>query len=148
MGGENWGCLARRLRESGSSPRGRGKLACQLVDGCSAGLIPAWAGKTSSGKSADSSFAAHPRVGGENVLVGARDRLREGSSPRGRGKPSGDSQESHRVRLIPAWAGKTLIVDRPANPQAAHPRVGGENAAARSVSRVPIGSSPRGRGKP
>ena len=52
----------------------------------------------------------------------------EGSSPRGRGKPERLSVERCLERLIPAWAGKTVIVLDIVLPFA--------------------GSSPRGRGKP
>ena len=70
-----------------------------------------------------------------------------GSSPRGRGKPLTTAACLGLVRLIPAWAGKTMrwTTRRQSNP--AHPRVGGENA--RLAERPPArrGSSPRGRGK-
>ena len=45
-GGENTQLATTPTPPPGSSPRGRGKLACQLVDACAAGLIPARAGKT------------------------------------------------------------------------------------------------------
>ena len=53
-------------------------------------------------------FAAHPRVGGENADQGLTSTLKNGSSPRGRGKPC--MPVAFRVvnRLIPAWAGKTV----------------------------------------
>ena len=52
---------------------------------------------------------AHPRAGGEN---GER-----------------DSRRGHRVRLIPARAGKTRLHARPSGAVKAHPRAGGENHA-------------------
>ena len=67
VGGENWeGCHA-SPRASGSSPRGRGKRVVAVVNTKGGGLIPAWAGKTSSGKWRRIFFQAHPRVGGENA---------------------------------------------------------------------------------
>ena len=50
----------------GSSPRGRGKR--DKAEGGLGGvrLIPAWAGKTSTGLRLTSCPWAHPRVGGEN----------------------------------------------------------------------------------
>ena len=66
MGGENGGgslCICYLL---GSSPRGRGKRGQVERPLQSAGLIPAWAGKTSSQPTALLMTRAHPRVGGEN----------------------------------------------------------------------------------
>ena len=51
---------------SGSSPRGRGKLAAQMREGLAARLIPAWAGKTRDTGPAYGDRPAHSRVGGEN----------------------------------------------------------------------------------
>ena len=51
-------------------------------------------------------------------------------------------------RLIPAWAGKTLLISFFEVRGAAHPRVGGENSAHLIKGCEITGSSPRGRGKP
>ena len=50
------------------------------------GLIPAWAGKTLNGQAITTWTKAHPRVGGENVVLRAGFFSAVGSSPRGRGK--------------------------------------------------------------
>ena len=132
----------------GSSPRGRGKPRLFGRRGPLHGLIPAWAGKTSPADSPSICVPAHPRVGGENAYILNPDRLRGGSSPRGRGKPALRRAWALRIGLIPAWAGKTPALAAKSPKCAAHPRVGGENPwTARSVSWV-HGSSPRGRGKP
>ena len=52
------------------------------------------------------------------------------------------------MRLIPAWAGKTLMDLDLAAPDPAHPRVGGENFISFPHYVLRVGSSPRGRGKP
>ena len=70
---------------------------------------------------------AHPRVGGENVWWQWSTRRAVGSSPRGRGKPRRGSGAESFSRLIPAWAGKTLIILRELQANSGHPRVGGEN---------------------
>ena len=90
---------------------------------------------------------AHPRVGGENNENGDIPSVGQGSSPRGRGKPTHNQDGIHARGLIPAWAGKT--VPRPARPSSppAHPRVGGENASQIGQVIGVVGSSPRGRGK-
>ena len=106
VGGENHFSRRPITLRRGSSPRGRGKpLEVQDAGGVPR-LIPAWAGKTSSGCASSSPHRAHPRVGGENRTrqgaywldeahprVGGEN-LRaissnlsgSGSSPRGRGK--------------------------------------------------------------
>ena len=134
-------------RLSGSSPRGRGKQARvgAQVDGY--GLIPAWAGKTPPPSSAPSLQAAHPRVGGENSGWATAAARSSGSSPRGRGKLGRGLGVHRSIRLIPAWAGKTITYGDPDGQGEAHPRVGGENRTVRIVSPPHAGSSPRGRGK-
>ena len=126
-GGENNGRTWIHGRHGGSSPRGRGKLDGLGDHTLDRGLIPARAGKTVPVSISGQRPWAHPRAGGENVLVCALNRLHEGSSPRGRGKPRADDEEGAAVRLIPARAGKTMR----------------RAYRASGVS----GSSPRGRGK-
>ena len=51
--------------------------------------------------------SAHPRVGGENLPNIGQSAGKDGSSPRGRGKPDAEFLADLLGRLIPAWAGKT-----------------------------------------
>ena len=90
---------------------------------------------------------AHPRVGGENAINSLGAGIAEGSSPRGRGKRYLSSNGDHRPGLIPAWAGKTSRHPPTPGPDAAHPRVGGENISGLFIDAAAKGSSPRGRGK-
>ena len=131
----------------GSSPRGRGKQRRRLGHHARRRLIPAWAGKTTSPPGTSRPKAAHPHVGGENAPETSDKDVVTGSSPRGRGKRTGAIAPVPLVGLIPAWAGKTARCDGASSPNAAHPRVGGENQ--RQGNRIvrPRGSSPRGRGK-
>ena len=66
-------------------------------------------------------------MGGENSWKLKGKAITSGSSPRGRGKRSKVRRLANQVRLIPAWAGKTVGGDRDAAGAGAHPRVGGEN---------------------
>ena len=91
------------------------------------GLIPAWAGKTKGGTTLHQGSWAHPRVGGENS------------------HPSVSGEDA--PWLIPAWAGKTSLRRQAWLGQSAHPRVGGENQRRVGRRELPVGSSPRGRGK-
>ena len=131
----------------GSSPRGRGKRRSghQCLRSCR--LIPAWAGKTSGRAGGLAVRRAHPRVGGENVVLRRLSAVAAGSSPRGRGKPTTPEAGQQWPRLIPAWAGKTWLRAVILPSPGAHPRVGGENVVAETKNFSRAGSSPRGRGK-
>ena len=113
VGGENYTVSKRKATWFGSSPRGRGKLISTVVGVISGRLIPAWAGKTSPGTRSTTRRSAHPRVGGENSPPSRIDAGQAGSSPRGRGKRDVNLRARGEVRLIPAWAGKTVPRSRP-----------------------------------
>ena len=147
VGGENGTCSGSRPGVPGSSPRGRGKHALAVARLDSAGLIPAWAGKTRPGRRPPGLSRAHPRVGGENVIGTFVAGFKTGSSPRGRGKREGARLRPGSRRLIPAWAGKTARPRPPTSQARAHPRVGGENLIGVAADLSAQGSSPRGRGK-
>ena len=108
VGGENRSGSGWLIIGPGSSPRGRGKQSCRCVPWVLSRLIPAWAGKTASLPVSESNRAAHPRVGGENADQGLTSTLKNGSSPRGRGKPVSPTRNRVNRGLIPAWAGKTM----------------------------------------
>ena len=113
--------------DQGSSPRGRGKRGVEVDEAGRFGLIPARAGKTTSGRMTRASRRAHPRAGGENRLGAG---WRRGGSGR-----------------IPARAGKTRDRTRRGTNRRAHPRAGGENQLSHVDLEGIVGSSPRGRGK-
>ena len=148
MGGENHVPRGRPIDGKGSSPRGRGKLGAGKESAGIARLIPAWAGKTLRGESSMTTTEAHPRVGGENFVHSPHISKIRGSSPRGRGKPTGSPVRPSLPGLIPAWAGKTGPRRVLWRVRRAHPRVGGENEHKTNPPKCCLGSSPRGRGKP
>ena len=147
VGGENAPADTGPASYRGSSPRGRGKRRRSEGPVSSPRLIPAWAGKTPADRRGGPRVKAHPRVGGENDDTGGESRVIGGSSPRGRGKLLHLICQFQVRRLIPAWAGKTRAFGRFFRRRRAHPRVGGENAAAQVRADGHGGSSPRGRGK-
>ena len=65
--GENRLYQALLLRVAGSSPRMRGKLVEHYIGTARGRLIPAYAGKTPSLRTALGRLGAHPRVCGENA---------------------------------------------------------------------------------
>ena len=147
VGGENKESVSVYKTYWGSSPRGRGKLGHPAHAHRPPGLIPAWAGKTSTVRCASSRARAHPRVGGENSCASSVCLLLGGSSPRGRGKRGYSGARYGNRWLIPAWAGKTHSPRGRRQPPRPHPRVGGENSWKLKGKAIVSGSSPRGRGK-
>ena len=90
---------------------------------------------------------AHPRACGENFIPRPRAAPFGGSSPRMRGKLTGELIHRGTTGLIPAHAGKTLGGIRFRWSAWAHPRVCGENPPAFYCRYGHPGSSPRMRGK-
>ena len=133
---------------TGSSPLTRGKLSRGGSCGDGAGLIPAHAGKTRMQARELSTDAAHPRSRGENLIGAVRTLVVTGSSPLTRGKPLGGGVRARGDRLIPAHAGKTMVVTSCVGAGEAHPRSRGENMQLSSVFNPVSGSSPLTRGKP
>ena len=146
--GENGLAVSGSSGASGSSPRVRGKRDHGLLRARPPGLIPARAGKTVTCCSNLSRSAAHPRACGENTMATPSVAMATGSSPRVRGKRRGDGREQHRVRIIPARAGKTAGRTRSPATSSDHPRACGENLRLETVYGWYAGSSPRVRGKP
>ena len=112
------------------------------------GLIPAHAGKTLPSCDGICGPWAHPRSRGENGFDSHCTLLTTGSSPLTRGKP--DDVDGFHVGpgLIPAHAGKTIVVADPRDRSGAHPRSRGENLCGQVVLLLGCGSSPLTRGKP
>ncbi len=146
VGGEHTHTTMTSRAARGSSPRGRGTRYFSRQDADRNRFIPAWAGNTRQLPPASTYAAVHPRVGGEHADAGQDGGTGHGSSPRGRGTRLRNASDEAMVRFIPAWAGNTVAPLSAAFPPPVHPRVGGEHAGPRALTRCPAGSSPRGRG--
>ena len=131
----------------GSSPLTRGKPHSVPELPIRRRLIPAHAGKTAISSLYSAGLAAHPRSRGENSGGEDGHSIGFGSSPLTRGKLGRGGRPQHRVRLIPAHAGKTSQVVGAMTPTWAHPRSRGENGLLRPATRPQAGSSPLTRGK-
>ena len=145
--GENLGEQTYNAIKAGSSPLTRGKLRAACGQPWRGGLIPAHAGKTAWTSSGTRSRPAHPRSRGENprsahVCLGT-----SGSSPLTRGKPAARSSLRPVSGLIPAHAGKTILLTERKVSAWAHPRSRGENLTGRQGLGKSWGSSPLTRGK-
>ena len=131
----------------GSSPLTRGKPWKSSETGENTRLIPAHAGKTTTGISRSNEETAHPRSRGENVSWFQSYLVPVGSSPLTRGKRVRQLPRAPGHGLIPAHAGKTTRSLPGVGARAAHPRSRGENDPDRHLCLLTTGSSPLTRGK-
>ena len=111
-------------------------------------FIPAGAGNTIAGLTANVLDAVHPRGRGEHAghAVGAGGGV--GSSPRARGTRRRCRGRSQRRRFIPAGAGNTRPPAARSRQPSVHPRGRGEHGVWCPNSPPRSGSSPRARGTP
>ena len=166
--GENAREMTGLTQVQGSSPLTRGKQGWRPAVVDHVGLIPAHAGKTTSGGRATCRPRAHPRSRGENPARHLMLRHPRGSSPLTRAKRAslvstsdvglahprsrGENRDvagacDHVRGFIPAHAGKTHIRRSCQACGRAHPRSRGENVQALHRDGQRSGSSPLTRGK-
>ena len=110
------------------------------------GIIPAYAGNTSSCTSCCSRCGDHPRVCGEHSYGDWVSRRVKGSSPRMRGTHRSRQEHSRQPGIIPAYAGNTFCNHDQPRVVSDHPRVCGEHDCLNSLPVLRRGSSPRLRG--
>ena len=147
MGGEKPSRSPRQAPETGSPPRGRGKVFQHGNAAGKIGITPAWAGKSVLGGLDTIVHGDHPRVGGEKFPTNGDSVAKQGSPPRGRGKDVRGIVLNVLGRITPAWAGKRVGPVHKLNNAGDHPRVGGEKINNKLADIVKAGSPPRGRGK-
>ena len=147
MGGEKPFLFYGGSSDSGSPPRGRGKVAAGVRLAAAQGITPAWAGKSQCRSAGNPARWDHPRVGGEKGGPCFAPPPCRGSPPRGRGKVGGFLHVIPIDGITPAWAGKRSTGPPLTQTTVDHPRVGGEKSIISCVVVTPIGSPPHGRGK-
>ena len=132
--------------EKGSSPHTRGAQSPPSPRTCSRGIIPAYAGSTSTPSGPAPPAQDHPRIRGEHSPVDASYSKHEGSSPHTRGAL--DEARFHHIvgGIIPAYAGSTCSGSSPGRSSTDHPRIRGEHAVDVGPNRRRRGSSPHTRG--
>ena len=145
--GENQGLHGQHKLACGTSQRMRGKQRQFPTLTYPHRNIPAYAGKTPSRICGTRPQTEHPRVCGENPQIPQRNRRFIGTSPRMRGKPDYPAPTLASHRNIPAYAGKTNLAWMASTRRPEHPRVCGENRNTPPNPSVPVGTSPRMRGK-
>ena len=145
--GANAPTMLSNTPSTGSSPRMRGKQRQPQPKPCSIRIIPAHAGQTSPRWLAPSFRTDHPRACGANGLRQAGADLKDGSSPRMRGKRYPLRRRRSSGRIIPAHAGQTGLLLKNIGEIPDHPRACGANDVGCAVNLELVGSSPRMRGK-
>ena len=126
IGGEKAELTAAVISAMGSPPRRRGKGYREFGIDISDRITPAQAGKSVAPRQKRSALWDHPRVGGEKLTPFGFVQWPSGSPPRGRGKATEPLPTISRMRITPAWAGKSLLDVVVNTLLEDHPRVGGE----------------------
>ena len=132
---------------SGSPPRVRGKGQLRPQIKRHIGITPARAGKSVSALATQVAKKDHPRACGEksNIFQSMLNRL--GSPPRVRGKEIVVHDETIRIGITPARAGKSDLYLRFSLAFGDHPRACGEKYGLEGRQIIRPGSPPRVRGK-
>ena len=111
-------------------------------------IIPAYAGSTPEPLSRPRRMPDHPRIRGEHPVCALHQVFLSGSSPHTRGAPAPSGPLRGSLRIIPAYAGSTSMVRKPASRATDHPRIRGEHLAGLGRIIGGVGSSPHTRGAP
>ena len=101
-----WVAACEALR--GSSPHTRGARSYRRCRYAAVGIIPAYAGSTTSGATRVKSTPDHPRIRGEHSNAALYGRSWSGSSPHTRGARFSLGCDGSSVGIIPAYAGSTF----------------------------------------
>ena len=133
--GADGAMVASCSRAMGSSPLTRGGLPREQSDFVKAGLIPAYAGRTSYPSLPCSPDTAHPRLRGADRGMQRRSAMMLGSSPLTRGGPHKIAHGVTARGLIPAYAGRTIARVTTSARCRAHPRLRGADGAGFSGQR-------------
>ena len=146
--GENAGQGKSLPRNTGLSPRVRGKRRAGVNAVVNGRSIPAGAGKTFENLRTLTANEVYPRGCGENSSSLPASVRSRGLSPRVRGKPLRAPRAAFRARSIPAGAGKTQALWAAREMDWVYPRGCGENERVLWGRGAAEGLSPRVRGKP
>ena len=107
MGGEETCGVNLLVKNGGLPPRGRGRVYHAPATGAGIGITPAWAGKRRQRDETSALMQDYPRVGGEEGVHLPASGERWKLPPRGRGRGKHLVVAIVRVRITPAWAGKS-----------------------------------------
>ena len=125
----------------------RGKENLSIPKDVSAGITPAYAGKSHIYSSFESAWRDHPRLCGEKGGIVPANGSRTGSPPPMRGKENRGIHCKTRHRITPAYAGKSRVIGRSDDTKKDHPRLCGEKFVGEMLRKIVEGSPPPMRGK-
>ena len=145
--GENHLARLQVRNHAETSPHTRGERCCCATQPDSPGNIPAYAGRTCFVRRSRRAFEKHPRIRGENLLLGDPEFGDLETSPHTRGElvwriPTEDAHGN-----IPAYAGRTGCPKNPARLRQKHPRIRGENTPQHLAGGRITETSPHTRGE-
>ena len=146
MRGEGVQHLLEEADRQGSSPHARGGQQAHLRGIRRLRLIPACAGRAPHPAVPAWQSAAHPRMRGEGRFPVRLLMSPMGSSPHARGGLLQSLLRDLHGRLIPACAGRALVICDVVIFQPAHPRMRGEGTGSPYMGSPGGGSSPHARG--
>ena len=131
---------------TGSSPHTRGALTRSWPSSSASGIIPAYAGSTTSWAIANAASGDHPRIRGEHSFACLHELVNSGSSPHTRGARHAPALGRIKHGIIPAYAGSTRSRLVPCRRKRDHPRIRGEHGTEEYGRLILKGSSPHTRG--
>ena len=145
--GEKSATTSGGMSGSGSPPPMRGKVPAVQNFVCRYRITPAYAGKSCPMRCVRFLLWDHPRLCGEKVFRYRCKHLVSGSPPPMRGKGRCCTSCSRRVRITPAYAGKSINVTLAGSSCWDHPRLCGEKLPQQPRFCWAAGSPPPMRGK-
>ena len=119
-------------KRQGSPPPMRGKVFSRFICDIFERITPAYAGKSQAGSFSAGDNQDHPRLCGEKLLDVNSQKMPLGSPPPMRGKGSIESIIERRIRITPAYAGKSPKYHTVFRAVRDHPRLCGEKQSKRS----------------
>ena len=135
------------LTTQGSPPLTRGKVHLPFRPDVPRRITPAYAGKSHSTDSDESSTRDHPRLRGEKFASKDFFKPKPGSPPLTRGKASQAIIHMLDPGITPAYAGKSCRILPAVSCNEDHPRLRGEKRGTSTIAETKMGSPPLTRGK-
>ena len=131
----------------GSPPPMRGKATIVIFFLPHFRITPAYAGKRWIFSQSLPYIQDHPRLCGEKRIAGSQLLTDTGSPPPMRGKVPAMGYFVRKIRITPAYAGKSGLRPKVERNDGDHPRLCGEKGIVKACNIVRIGSPPPMRGK-
>ena len=145
--GEKAGAADGKLKLQGSPPPMRGKGLFQNDLEQHQRITPAYAGKSFIISFTPFTFQDHPRLCGEKSTLSRKFFRKTGSPPPMRGKDCFCDENTERLRITPAYAGKSRFAHYGERGERDHPRLCGEKSTEDTSDATKEGSPPPMRGK-